>query len=140
MASPILNQPHFQDEDKACEYLEALRWPNGAVCAHCGGVAQHYKPEGNDHCTGLYKCLDCREQFAVTDGTLFADSKMPLHKWLQACYLMSCSNQGISHKQLERMLGVSHKTAWFMTFGSHPRINWFGGINTEVQLFVGDKN
>jgi len=115
MATPILNQPHFQDEDKAREYLEALRWPNGVVCPHCGSVGNHYKLEGKAHRDGLYKCSDCREQFTVTVGTLFTDSKVPLHKWLQACYLMSCSKKGISSKQLERMLGVSYKTAWFMS-------------------------
>jgi transposase-like protein len=115
MATAILNQPHFQDEDKAREYLEALRWPNGVVCPHCGCVGEYYKLEGKAHRAGLYKCSDCREQFTVTVGTLFTDSKVPLHKWLQACYLMSCSKKGISSKQLERMLGVSYKTAWFMS-------------------------
>jgi transposase-like protein len=115
MAEAILNQPQFQDADKAREYLEALRWPNGPVCPHCGSAEGHYKLEGKAHRAGLYKCSDCREQFTVTVGTLFADSKVPLHKWLQACYLMASSKKGISSKQLERMLGVSYKTAWFMS-------------------------
>ncbi len=115
MATPILNQPHFQDEDKAREYIEALRWANGTVCPHCGSVAKHYLLDGKSHRKGLWKCVDCREQFTVTVGTLFTDSKVPLHKWLQACYMMSCSKKGISSKQLERMLGVSYKTAWFMS-------------------------
>lgn len=115
MSTPILNQPHFQDEDKAREYLEALRWPSGAICPHCGSVEKHYKLGGKAHRAGVYKCSDCREQFTVTVGTLFTDSKVPLHKWLQACYMMSCSKKGVSSKQLERMLGVSYKTAWFMS-------------------------
>lgn len=115
MAEAILNQPQFQDADKAREYLEALRWPDGAVCPHCGSIEQHYKLEGKAHRAGVWKCKDCREQFTVTVGTLFADSKVPLNKWLQACYLMASSKKGISSKQLERMLGVSYKTAWFMS-------------------------
>ena len=115
MAEAILNQPQFQDAEKAREYLEALRWPQGAVCPHCGSAEEHYKLEGKATRPGVYKCSDCREQFTVTVGTLFEDSKVPLHKWLKAVYLMSSSKKGISSKQLERMLGVSYKTAWFMS-------------------------
>jgi transposase-like protein len=127
MATPILNQPHFQDEDKAREYLEALRWQNGAVCPHCGGTERNSKFQGQSTRKGVYKCYDCREQFTVTVGTLFADSKVPLHKWLQACYMMSCSKKGISSKQLERMLGVSYKTAWFMSHRIREAMNGEGG-------------
>jgi transposase-like protein len=115
MAEAILNQPQFQDADQARQYLEALRWPHGAICPHCGSADQHYKLEGKATRPGVYKCSDCRDQFTVTVGTLFEDSKVPLNKWLQACYLMASSKKGISSKQLERMLGVSYKTAWFMS-------------------------
>lgn len=114
MAASILNQPHFQDEHKAREYLEALRWANGVVCPHCGVVGDHYKLEGKSHRPGLWKCHGCREQFSVTVGTVFESSKIKLHIWLQACHWMSASKKGISAKQMERMLGVSYKTAWFM--------------------------
>ncbi len=127
MAEAILNQPQFQDADKAREYLEALRWPEGAICPHCGSADQHYKLEGKATRPGVYKCSDCREQFTVTVGTLFEDSKVPLHKWMQACYLMSCSKKGISSKQLERMLGVSYKTAWFMSHRIREAMTSEGG-------------
>ena len=128
MAEAILNQPQFQDANKAREYLEALRWPNGAICPHCGSVGQHYKLEGNAHRPGVWKCQDCREQFTVTVGTLFADSKVALNKWLQACYLMAASKKGISSKQLERMLGVSYKTAWFMSHRIREAMTTEGGL------------
>lgn len=127
MAEAILNQPQFQDADKAREYLEALRWPDGAVCPHCGSAEQHYKLEGKAHRAGVWKCKDCREQFTVTVGTLFADSKVALNKWLQACYLMAASKKGISSKQLERMLGVSYKTAWFMSHRIREAMTDTGG-------------
>lgn len=114
MANAIQNQPHFQDAEKAREYLEALRWPHGPVCPHCGVVGTAYKLEGTSHRPGLYKCKDCREQFTVTVGTLFERSKIALNVWLQAVHLMCASKKGISAKQLERMLGVTYKTAWFM--------------------------
>jgi transposase-like protein len=110
-----LNQPHFQNVEKARKYLEALRWPDGPVCPHCGSVAAHYALKGKAHRPGLYKCKDCREQFSVTVGTVFERSKIPLSKWLLAVYLLSSSKKGMSSHQLHRMLGVTYKTAWFMT-------------------------
>src|SRR3990167_1956698 len=115
MAEAILNQPHFQDADKARDHLEALRWPNGPVCPHCGSVRKPLKLEGKSYRPGLFKCNDCYEQFTVTVGTVFERSKIGLHIWLQAVHLMCASKKGISAKQLERMLGVTYKTAWFMS-------------------------
>jgi len=128
MAEAILNQPQFKDADQAREYLEAIRWPDGAVCPHCGSVGAHYPLQGKSTRPGVYKCSDCREQFTVTVGTLFEDSKVGLDKWLTACYLMSCSKKGISSKQLERMLGVSYKTAWFMSHRIREAMTSEGGL------------
>lgn len=114
MAEPVLNQPHFQDEDRAREYLEALRWAKGVVCPHCGVIDDHYKLEGACCRPGLWKCTACFRQFTVTVGTVFESSKVKLHLWLQVAYLMSTSKKGISAKQVERMIGVTYKTAWFM--------------------------
>lgn len=123
MAESIFNQPHFQDPDAAREYLESIRWANGVVCPHCGIIDKFYKLTGEAHRPGLYKCSDCREQFTVTVGTVFEDSKIKLHIWLQACHLMSASKKGVSSKQLERMLGVSYKTAWFMSHRIREAMN-----------------
>jgi transposase-like protein len=114
MAQPILNQPHFQDEDKAREYLEALRWNGEPVCPHCGSVGKHYSITGKSARKGLWKCADCREQFTVTVGTVFERSKIKLHIWLQAVHLVCASKNGMSSMELHRLLGVTQKTAWFM--------------------------
>src|SRR5687767_1394668 len=111
MSEAILNQPRFQDETEARKHLESLRWPNGAVCPHCGGTDRNSLLEGKSHRPGLYFCGDCREQFTVTVGTVFERSKIPLRKWLMATHLMCASKKGISSKQIERMLGVTYKTA-----------------------------
>jgi transposase-like protein len=107
--------PHFQDADKAREYLEALRWPNGPVCPHCGVEGEHYALQGKSHRPGLMKCKDCRKQFSVTVKTVFERSKIPLNKWLLAVHLMCASKKAISSHQIHRMLGVTYKSAWFMT-------------------------
>lgn len=109
-----LTDPIFTDKDKAREYLEAQRWPDGVHCAHCGGTDRIKKMEGAKHRPGLYQCGDCRKQFTVTVGTVFERSKVPLNKWLLATHLMAASKKGISAHQLHRSIGVTYKTAWFM--------------------------
>ena len=115
MAKATHTEARYTDEDAAREHLESIRWPNGPVCPHCGGVERNSALNGKAHRTGLYFCGDCRTQFTVTVGTVFEDSKVPLHKWLYANHLICASKKGISSKQLERVLGVSYKTAWFMS-------------------------
>lgn len=111
-----LDNPIFADADKAREHLEAQRWPNGAICPHCGNAdpARIAALKGKAHRAGLYQCAECREQFTVTVGTVFERSKIPLNKWLLAVHLMCASKKGISAHQLHRMLGVTYKTSWFM--------------------------
>lgn len=112
------NAPMFQDEDKAREALEALRWPDGPFCPHCGNSDQEKiaKIEGKkqSHRPGLYYCNDCKGQFTVTVGTVFERSKISLTKWWMAAHLLNSSKKGISAHQIHRTIGVTYKTAWFM--------------------------
>jgi transposase-like protein len=108
-----ITAPRFTNEDSAREHLESIRWPDGAECPHCG-LINATKLEGSHHRPGLYQCNSCREQFTVTVGTVFERSKIKLHKWLLATHLLCASKKGMSAKQIERMLGVTYKTAWFM--------------------------
>lgn len=109
----------FTDETAAREHLEALRWPNGPVCPHCGGVERNSRltaqVKGKGARPGLLFCGDCRTQFSVTVGSVFERSKIPLHKWVLATHLLCASKKGMSSHQLHRMLGVTYKTAWFMS-------------------------
>lgn len=128
MANSILNRPHFQDADKARKYLEAIRWPDGPICPHCGVIGAHYALNGQAHRPGVYKCKDCRKQFTATVGTVFERSKIPLHQWLQAVYLICSSKKGCSSHQLQRTLGVQYKTAWFMNHRLRVAMRSPGGI------------
>jgi transposase-like protein len=112
---PALNAPYFHDDANARAYLESVRWPNGPVCPHCGVLGVHYRLEGKSHRAGMLKCRDCRKQFSVTVGTVFERSHIPLSKWLLAAYLLCSSKKGMSSHQLHRTLGVTYKTAWFLT-------------------------
>ena len=127
MPVAILSEPRFQNEPEARKHLESLRWPNGPVCPHCGAYERISALQGDSHRDGLYFCGDCRSQFTVTVGTVFERSKIPLNKWLQAAHLMCASKKGISSKQIERMLGVTYKTAWFMTHRLREAMKYGGG-------------
>lgn len=110
---------HFPTDEKAREYLESIRWPEGPVCPHCGAkhATGQYMQTGKGSSTRpyLYHCAECREQFTVTVGTIFEKSKIPLRKWLIAWYLLCTSKKGMSAHQMWRQLDLgSYRTAWFM--------------------------
>jgi transposase-like protein len=110
-----LTDPIFTDEDAARAHFEALRWPNGPVCPHCGGVDSATELRGKSTRPGVYKCKQCRKPFTATIGSLYERSHIPLHKWLLATHLLCSSKKGMSAHQLWRMLGFgSYRTAWFM--------------------------
>ena len=119
-----LFDPRYQDEDAAREHLEALHWPNGPFCPHCGsfdakrvppqlGRKTKAHPDGTIR-KGVVQCNDCRQQYTVTIGTVFESSKVALHKWLYVNHVLCSSKKGTSAHQIARNIGVSYKTAWFM--------------------------
>jgi len=110
-----LSAPHFHSEEAAFANVEARIWPNGPVCPHCGGVERIGKLAGKSTRVGVWKCYQCRKPFTVKNGTIFESSHVALHLWLQAMYLIAGSKKGISSNQLHRVLGVTLKTAWFMS-------------------------
>lgn len=115
MSQALFSEPRFTNDDAARKHLESLRWPDGPICPHCGAVDRISTLQGKGHRPGLRFCGHCREQFTVTVGTVFERSKIPLHKWLLANHLLCSSKKGMSSHQLSRMLGVTYKTAWFMS-------------------------
>jgi transposase-like protein len=130
MSQALFSQPRFTNDDAAREHLEALRWPQGAVCPHCGGADRQSKLVGESTRPGLYFCGHCRKQYTVTVGSVFERSKVPRHKWVLATHLMCSSKKGISSHQLHRTLGVTYKTAWFMSHRIREAMN----IEPEGQL------
>ena len=109
-----LTDPVFTDETKAREHLEAIRWPDGPYCPHCGETEKVYRLNGKSHRAGLLHCNGCNEAFTVTVETVMERSHVPLNKWVLAYRLMASSKKGFSAHQLHRTLGVTYKTAWFM--------------------------
>jgi len=145
-----LLQPHFQDHDKARDYLESKRWPDGPVCPHCGIIGEAVKLTAENGAKsharrGLWNCRACRKQFSVTVGTIFEDSHIPLNKWLAAFHLLCASKKGMSAHQLHRMLGVTYKSAWFMAhriryaMSQEPLSSKLTGIIEVDETYIGGK-
>lgn len=117
MANSVLSAARFHCEETAFEYVEAMLWPNGPVCPHCGNAdaARIGRLTGKTTRAGLRKCYACRKPFTVRMGSIFEDSHLPLRLWLQAIHLLCSSKKGISTRQLQRTLGCGMKTAWHLS-------------------------
>src|SRR5687768_8493723 len=111
----ILNAPHFRNEKAAYKWVEARVWPQGPICPKCGTTERISAMKGKSTRMGCYKCYECRKPFTVKVGTIFESSHIPLHIWLQGMFLMCSSKKGISTNQLHRTLGITLKSAWFMS-------------------------
>lgn len=101
----------FSDPQNVHDYLVASRWPNGVVCPTCGSPSVKY--------SAVHRRWQCashhaRRQFTLKTGTIFEDSPLPLGKWLIAGWMLANCRNGVSSYELQRTIGVTQKTAWFM--------------------------
>jgi len=99
----------FPTEARCRELLVRLRWPEGPQCPRCKANAVELETEKQ-----LFYCKDCDYQFSVTTGTVFNDSHLPLFKWFSATMLLCEAKKGMSACQVQRTLGMSYKTAWYL--------------------------
>jgi len=148
MAASVLSAPQFHDEAAATTFIEARIWPNGPVCPRCGETTRVGRLNGKTTKLGQCKCYVCRKPFAVTVGTVMESSHIPLHIWLQAMHLICSSKKGISSNQLHRTLGITLKSAWFLShrireaminLGMEP-MGGAGGIVEIDETFIGKKS
>jgi len=112
-----LSRPEFHSEEAAFAHLEKLIWNGEPVCPHCGCTGRITTVKANPAKRirlGLWRCGDCKKQFTVKVGTVFEHLRLPLHKALQAVYLMTSSKKGVSAHQLHRTLEITYKSAWFL--------------------------
>ena len=101
----------YPTEEAAEKYFEKLRWGEKIVCPHCGG--EHIS-ECKDKKPMPFRCKSCRKHFSVRTGTMLAESRLPLQKWLLAIYILTNSKKGVSSLQLAEYLKCTQKTAWFL--------------------------
>ena len=131
----------FPDEQAAVAYVESIRWNDEPACPHCGSVAVSRVRSGKPM---PWRCRDCRKHFSVRTGTVLASSKLPVHKWLMAAYLMTTARKGISSVQMAKELGVTQKTAWFLEHRIREALasnnGLFGGPVEVDETYVGGKS
>lgn len=139
-----ITNPIYTNENAARKHLEELRWPNNeVVCPKCGCMSKikpttmKNKPTKKNPdpkpVEGYYHCGDCRKRFTVRTGTIYERSHIPLHKWVLATQLLCSSKKGMSTHQLHRMLGITYKTAWFMSHRIREAMS-----NTDPELMGGE--
>jgi transposase-like protein len=128
----------FPDEDTCEKYIMAARFPRGVYCPHCGNH-RIYRLETQKR----FKCGNCRKQFTVRTGSVLAESKVPLQKWLMTAWIMTTHPKGISSIQLSKTLGVTQKTAWFLAHRIREAFTQNGGLFTGIvevdETYVGGK-
>lgn len=128
------------DEQAAVDHFTAIRWKNGAFCPHCGSTRVYHFSDKRSH-----KCGDCRKRFSIRVGTIFEDSKLSLRKWLLAIWLITSHKKGIASTQLAKDIGVTQKSAWFMThrLREAARTQSFNrslkGVVESDETFIGGK-
>ena len=144
MAESILSQPYFHNEEAAYAFVEAHVWPHCPVCPKCGVIGRAGKLGGASTRIGVWKCYECRKPFTVKVGTIFESSHIALRLWLQAIFLIAASKKGISSNQLHRTLGITLKSAWFMSHRIREAMRidgdvfGIGGGSVEVdETFIG---
>jgi transposase-like protein len=130
----------FADPDASLAFMVQLRWPDGAViCPRCKAAETSFLSTRR-----LWKCKGCKKQFSAKVGTIFEDSPIALEKWLPALWLVVNCKNGISSYEVARNLGVSQKTAWFMTHRIRLAVQTgtFDKMSGEVEVdetFIGGK-
>ncbi|CAM3196743.1 ISXO2-like transposase domain-containing protein [Sphingomonas antarctica] len=128
------------DEQAAVDHFTAIRWKNGAFCPHCKSARVYHFSDKRTH-----KCGDCRKRFSIKVGTIFEDSKIPLRSWMLAIWLITSHKKGIASTQLAKDIGVTQKTAWFMTHRLRYAIKTqsfnrpLAGVVEADHMFVGGK-
>jgi transposase-like protein len=99
----------YSTDEKCREILTKLRWPEGVTCSRCKERQVCYLESRKQ-----FECASCGYQFSVTTGTVFNDTHLPLEKWFAATYLLCEAKKGMSACQVQRTLGISYKTAWYL--------------------------
>ena len=101
----------YEDYQNCHNTLVQLRWPGEVTCPHCGSSHVTYMPK-----VRRWRCHSNHPapQFSLRTGTVFADSRVSLNKWLVALWMVVNAKNGISSHELHRALGITQKTAWFL--------------------------
>jgi len=133
----------LSDEQRTFDYAVKLRWPDGAAtCPRCGSKEHSFISTRR-----LWFCKGCKKQFTAKVGTIFEDSALGMDKWMIAVWMIVNCKNGISSYEIHRALGITQKSAWFMTHRIRLAMQSksfvkLGGPSREVEVdetFIGGK-
>lgn len=95
--------------DKTClDRLFKMRYGSEETCKECSKPFKYYLANR----TKYYECAWCAHKLSPTANTIFHKSSTSLKTWFLAIFLFSHSKNGVSAKELQRLTGVTYKTAW----------------------------
>jgi transposase-like protein len=100
----------FPDDEACLNHIMEVRYGLRHVCEACGADTTFHKLANRR----AFSCAHCGDHVYPTAGTIFQDSRTPLRVWFYAIYLFVVTRHGVSGKELERVLGVTYKTAYRM--------------------------
>lgn len=105
-------QRMFPDEETARQWVADIRWGDSIKCPHC--ESDNIQTDVT-HRTMDYRCRSCRKWFSVRTGTIMENSRLPILHWVYAVYIQTSSLKGMASIKLYRELGITQKTAWFLS-------------------------
>ena len=116
----------YPTHESCIEFLEGIRFKDGAYCPHCGSVKvarksekrSEYKKSGlninEKQLVGHWNCHDCKSSFNVLSGTIFQGTRIPLQRWFVGISIIMNAKKSLSSYQLARHLGISQNSALYM--------------------------
>ena len=132
----------FQTEQDCYDYLEGIRFKDGAYCPLCGGTEVRKKTEAGR--TGRWQCKDCKSSFNVLSGTFLQKTRVSLRKWVLAIGIMVDAKKSLSSYQLARDLELTQMTAWYMQQRirmamAEDKLGFLAGVVEADEAYIGGK-
>ena len=132
----------FPTDEAAKQWFIKKRWPSGICCPVCGSMNVQ---TGCKHKTMPYRCREkeCQKKFSVKTGTVMEGAKVGYQDWITAMFLVSTSLKGVASMKLHRDIGVTQKTAWFLSMRIRTALSQggtlFAGPVEVDETYVGGK-
>ena len=106
--------PYLSDNEKAGDYFEAQRWPDGVVCPYCSGQDLE-KRERSENGLQRYSCQSCAQakgqqyrMFTVWSDSIYENSKLSPSVWLMVIAFWELK---LNSTEIAVAVGLNEQTA-----------------------------